>query len=163
MDSESHSVSSREENIPEFLSRAILNALGLATFNYDFRGDGDDKAELSASLRNFMCVRGRQLDPSRLVTTDADIRVKGLGLPSNWKVFCQGVMDHVPPSLLATMTYFPTSGLAFLHRHAQLSNVIAQRPILSGSSDIDDGMDAPSRIGIVNWHCIFWRVLTYFI
>ena len=58
VDSESHSVSFREENIPEFLSNAILNALGLAAFNYDFRDDGDDKAELSASLRDFMCVNG---------------------------------------------------------------------------------------------------------
>lgn len=58
VDSELHSMGSREENIPEFLSRAILNALGLAAFNYDFRDDGDDKAELSASLRNFMCVHG---------------------------------------------------------------------------------------------------------
>ena len=56
VDSESHSVGFREENIPEFLSRAVLNALGLAAFNYDFRDDGDDTAELSASLRAFMCV-----------------------------------------------------------------------------------------------------------
>lgn len=131
MDSESHSGGFREENIPELLSRAILNALGLAAFNYDFRDDGDDKVELSSSLRNFM--------------------VKGFGLPSNWKVFFQGVMDHVPPSLLSTMTYLPTSGLAFLRRHVQLSNVIAQKLILSRSSDIDDGKDALSRIGITNW------------
>jgi hypothetical protein len=56
VDSESHSEGFREENIPEFLIRAILNALGLAAFNYDFRDDGDDKVELSASLRNLMCV-----------------------------------------------------------------------------------------------------------
>jgi hypothetical protein len=44
----------REENIPEFLSPAVLNALGLAAFNYDFRDDGEDRAEFAASLRDFM-------------------------------------------------------------------------------------------------------------
>lgn len=56
----------------------------------------------------------------------------------------------MPPSLLSTMTYLPTSGLAFLRRHVQLSNVIAQKLILSRSSDIDDGKDALSRIGVAN-------------
>jgi hypothetical protein len=47
----------REENIPEFLSPAILNSLGLAAFNYDFRDDGEDRAEFAESLRDLMCVR----------------------------------------------------------------------------------------------------------
>ncbi|KAI9441397.1 cytochrome P450 [Lactarius indigo] len=118
------------ENIPDFLSHAILNALGLAAFNYDFREDGDDKAELSASLRDFMA--------------------KGFGLPSNWKVFFQGVMDHVPQSLLDTMIHLPTSGLAFLRRHVQLSNDIAQKLILSRSPEMVDGKDALSRIVVAN-------------
>ena len=46
----------REENIPEFLGPAILNALGLAAFDYDFRDDGEDRVEFAASLRDFMCV-----------------------------------------------------------------------------------------------------------
>jgi len=46
----------REENIPEFLGPAVLNALGLAAFKYDFRDDGKDRAEFAASLRDFMCV-----------------------------------------------------------------------------------------------------------
>ena len=46
----------REENIPEFLGPAVLNALGLAAFNYDFRDDGEDRALFAASLRDFMCV-----------------------------------------------------------------------------------------------------------
>jgi hypothetical protein len=70
VDSESHSVGFREENIPEFLSRAILNALGLAAFNYDFRDDGDDNAELSASLRDFMYVNAPYFDPSWQVPND---------------------------------------------------------------------------------------------
>lgn len=45
-----------EENIPEFLGPAVLNALGLAAFNYDFRDDGEGRAEFAASLRDFMCV-----------------------------------------------------------------------------------------------------------
>ncbi|KAI9465874.1 cytochrome P450 [Lactarius psammicola] len=130
VDSESHSGGFREENTPEFLSRAILNALGLAAFNYDFRDDGNDKAELSASLRDFMA--------------------KGFGLPSNWKVFCQGVMVHVPPSLLNTMIYLPTSGLAFLRRHVRVSNDIAQKLILSRSPEMDNGKDALSRIVVAN-------------
>ena len=163
MGSESHSGHFREENIPEFLSRAILNALGLTAFDYDFRGGGDDKAELSASLRNFMCVHGSQSGPLRLVTTDADTRAKGFGLPLNWKVFCQGVMDPVPPSLLGSMTYFPTSDLACLRRHVQLSNVIAQKQILSRSSYIDDGKDGLSRIGIIIGIRIFRRVLLFYL
>ena len=70
MDSGSHSVGFREENIPEFLSRAILNALGQTAFNYDFRDNGDDTTELSASLRAFMCVHGPQFDPSLAVPDD---------------------------------------------------------------------------------------------
>jgi hypothetical protein len=46
------------------------------------------------------------------------------------------------------MIYLPTSGLAFLRRHVQLSNDIAQKLILSRSSDMDNGKDALSRIGI---------------
>ena len=46
----------REENIPEFLGSAVLNALGLAAFNYDFRDDGEDRALFAASLRDFMWV-----------------------------------------------------------------------------------------------------------
>lgn len=148
---DSHSGHFREENISEFLSRAFLNALGLAAFDYDFRGDGDDEAELSASLRNFMCVHGPQSGPLRLVTTDADISQR-IRAPFELEFFCQGVMDHVPPSLLGSMTYFPTSGLACLRRHVQLSNVIVQKQILSRSSYIDDGKDALSRIGVINWH-----------
>lgn len=130
VDSESHSGGSIEENIPEFLSSAILNALGLAAFNYDFRDDGDDKAELAASLRDFMA--------------------KGFGLPTNWKVFCQGVMVHVPPSLLDLTIYLPTTGLAFLRRHVQLSNDIARKLILSRLPDMNDGKDALSRIVVAN-------------
>lgn len=44
------------DNISEFLGPAVLNALGLAAFNYDFRDDGEDRAEFAASLRDFMCV-----------------------------------------------------------------------------------------------------------
>ena len=39
IDSEAHSGGFRKENIPEFLSPAILNALGLAAFNCDFLDD----------------------------------------------------------------------------------------------------------------------------
>src|SRR5487761_656198 len=42
VESESLDDGSREENMPEFLSPAVLNALGLAAFNYDFRDDGED-------------------------------------------------------------------------------------------------------------------------
>ncbi|KAI9453185.1 cytochrome P450, partial [Russula earlei] len=123
---------SREENVPEFLSPAVLQALGLAAFNYDFHGDGEDRAEFYASLRDFMA--------------------KGFGLPSDWKVFCQGVMVHVPPSLLDLMIYFPSSGLAFLRRHVELSNNIARKLIqsrLAEARDVDRN-DALSRIVTAN-------------
>lgn len=42
---------------PTFLGPAVLNALGLAAFNYDFRDDREDRGEFAASLRDFMCVR----------------------------------------------------------------------------------------------------------
>ncbi|KAI0002552.1 cytochrome P450 [Russula compacta] len=123
---------SREENIPEFLSPAVLNALGLAAFDYDFCDDVEDRVEFAASLRDFMA--------------------KGFGLPSDWKVFCQGVMVHVPPWLLDMMIYFPSSGLAFLRRHVQLSNNIARRLIQSRLPETDnvDKRDALSRIVIAN-------------
>jgi len=126
------SLSSREENIPEFLSPAVLHALGLAAFNYDFRGDGEDRAEFFASLRDFMA--------------------RGFGLPSDWKVFCQGIMVHVPPSLLDLMIRFPSSGLAFLRRHVQLSNNIARKLIQSRLREVDDAdkKDALSRIVSAN-------------
>jgi len=50
---------SREENVPKFLNSAILNALGLAAFDYDFRDDGEDRAQLRASLYGFMCAHTR--------------------------------------------------------------------------------------------------------
>ncbi|KAH9965228.1 cytochrome P450 [Russula dissimulans] len=125
------SLDSREENIPDFLSPAVLHALGLAAFNYDFRGDGEDRAEFFASLRGFMA--------------------KGFGLPSDWKVFCQGVMVHVPPSLLDVMIYFPSSGLAFLRRHVHLSNNIARKLIQSRLREVGDAdKDALSRIVLAN-------------
>ncbi|KAH9177615.1 hypothetical protein EDB89DRAFT_1902241 [Lactarius sanguifluus] len=136
VDSESHNGGRREENTPEFFCRAILNALGRVTFDYDFRDDCDDKAELSASLRDFMCTPIRPLS--------------GFGLPSNWNVSFEGVMDHVPPSLLGAMIYLPTSGLAFLRRHVQLSNDIVQNLILSRSPEMDDDKDTLSQIGIMN-------------
>lgn len=76
-------------------------------------------------------------------------RAKGFGLPSDWKVFCQGVMIHVPPWLLDPMIYFPSSGLKFLRRHVQLSNSIALRLIQSRLIEVDDvdKKDALSRIG----------------
>lgn len=42
--------------MPKFLSSAILNALGLAAFDYDFRDDGEDRVQLRASLHGFMCA-----------------------------------------------------------------------------------------------------------
>jgi hypothetical protein len=78
-----------------------------------------------------------------------NFRAKGFGLPSDWKVFCQGVMVHVPPWLLDPMIYFPSSGLTFLRRHVQLSNGIARRLIQSRLIEADDvdKKDALSRIG----------------
>ena len=62
----------QEENIPEFLSPMVLNALGLAAFNYDFRDvfgeDGEDRAEFAASLRNFMYAHYSQ-PVSRIMTS----------------------------------------------------------------------------------------------
>jgi hypothetical protein len=52
-----------EENIPEFLGPAVLNALGLAAFNYDFRDDGEDRAQFAVSLRDFMCVHTSGSNP----------------------------------------------------------------------------------------------------
>lgn len=60
---ETHGNGIREENIPEFLGPAVLNALGLAAFNYDFRDDGEDRVEFAASLRDFMWVH--TLAPTR--------------------------------------------------------------------------------------------------
>ncbi|KAH9975382.1 cytochrome P450 [Lactifluus volemus] len=122
---------SREENMPQFLGPAILNALGLAAFNYDFRDDGEERKMFAASLRDFMA--------------------KGFGTPSDWKVLCQGVMVHVPPRLLDTMIYLPTSGLTFLRRHVQLSNRIARRLIRSRLRGVDNvDKDALTRILIAN-------------
>lgn len=60
---------SREENIPEFLSPAVLNALGLAAFDYDFRDDVEDRVEFAASLRDFMCVHSlRPTTRTRIMT-----------------------------------------------------------------------------------------------
>ena len=68
VESESLGDGSREENMPKFLSSAILNALGLAAFDYDFRDDREDRAQLRASLHGFMCAHIlRLLD--RMMTT----------------------------------------------------------------------------------------------
>lgn len=58
-------------------------------------------------------------------------------------------MTHVPPWLLNWMVYLPTSGLAFLRRHVQLSNCTARKLIQSRLLDADDAnqKDALSRIG----------------
>ena len=136
---------SREENMPEFLGPAILNALGLAAFNYDFRDDGEERKMFGASLRDFMWVMFLQ-SVSRTITS-LGIRAKGFGTPSDWKVLCQGVMVHVPPRILDAMIYLPTSGLTFLRRHVQLSNQIARRLIRSRSSRVDNvDKDALTRI-----------------
>ncbi|KAI0298376.1 cytochrome P450 [Multifurca ochricompacta] len=129
---ESQGSTSRDTNIPHFLTYAILNALGLAAFNYNFRGHGKDREEFAASLRDFM--------------------VKGFGLPSNGKVFFQGIMDHLPTWALDLMVNLPTSGLTFLRRHVELSNGIAQKLIQSRLTEEDDGdqKDALSRIVIAN-------------
>jgi hypothetical protein len=69
-------------------------------------------------------------------------------------------MVHVPTWLLDPMIYFPSSGLAFLRRHVQLSNGIARRLIQSTlleSKDLDK-KDALSRIGICV--CDHLRALT---
>jgi hypothetical protein len=47
-------------------------------------------------------------------------------------------MVHIPTWLLAPMIYFPSSGLAFLRGHVQLSNGIARRLILSRLSEAND-------------------------
>lgn len=58
-------------------------------------------------------------------------------------------MTHVPPWLLNWVIYFPSSGLAFLRRHVQLSNSTARRLIQSRLLDADGAnkKDALSRIG----------------
>jgi hypothetical protein len=57
-------------------------------------------------------------------------------------------MVHVPQWLLEPMVYFPTSGLAFLRRHVELSNCIARKLIQSRLPEDDaDKKDALSRIG----------------
>ena len=114
------------------------------------------------SLRR--CVILCAFIPLQLVSWFRDVlrsRAKGFGLPSDWKVFCQGVMVHVPTWLLDPMIYFPSSGLAFLRRHVQLSNGIARRLIqsrLPESNDLDK-KDALSRIGICI--CNHLRTLTF--
>jgi hypothetical protein len=56
-------------------------------------------------------------------------------------------MVHVPPRLLDTMIYLPTSGLTFLRRHVQLSNRIARRLIRSRLPGVDNvDKDALTRI-----------------
>jgi hypothetical protein len=64
----------REVNIPEFLSPMVLNALGLAAFNYDFRDvfreDGEDREEFAASLRDFMYYANYSQPVSRIMTSD---------------------------------------------------------------------------------------------
>jgi len=61
-------------------------------------------------------------------------------------------MVHVPTWLLNPMVYFPSSGLAFLRRHVQLSNTIARRLIQSRLPESNnlDKEDALSRIVIAN-------------
>jgi len=70
-------------------------------------------------------------------------------------------MVHVPPSLLDMMIYFPSSGLAFLRRHVQLSNNIARKLIQSRSREVGDAdkKDALSRIGICPHPLLGMRVL----
>ena len=77
VESESLGDGSREENVPKFLSSGILNALGLAAFDYDFRDDGEDRAQLRASLHGFMWAHTlRFLD--RMMTSRV-LGPKGLG------------------------------------------------------------------------------------
>ncbi|KAF8468659.1 hypothetical protein DFH94DRAFT_276594 [Russula ochroleuca] len=73
---------------------------------------------------------------------------KGFSLPSDWKVFCQGVKVHVSPWLLGPMINFPSPGLTFLCRHVELPDGIARRLIQSRLIDADDvdRKDALSRI-----------------
>lgn len=54
------------------------------------------------------------------------------------------------------MIYFPSSGLAFLRRHVQLSNNIARRLIQSRLQETDNvyKRDTLSRIGISIFQCI---------
>ena len=58
-------------------------------------------------------------------------------------------MTRVPPWLLDWMIYLPSSGLAFLRRHVQLSNSTARTLIQSRLLDADSiyKKDALSRIG----------------
>ena len=127
----------------------MLNALGQAAFNYDFGGDGEDRAEFAESLRDIMCVYSTYLGPRQSDDDFLNFRAKGFGLPSDWKVFCQGVMVHLPPWLLGPMANLPSPGLTFLRRHVQLADGIARRLIQSRLLDADDvdRKDALSRIG----------------
>ena len=70
-------------------------------------------------------------------------------------------MVYVPPWLLDQMIYFPSSGLAFLRRHVQLSNSIARRLIQSRSIEADDvdQKDALTRIGTVPVPADIWTRL----
>jgi hypothetical protein len=89
-------------------------------------------------------LRPRQSDDDVL-----NFRAKGFSLPSDWKVFCQGVKVHVSPWLLGPMINFPSPGLTFLCRHVELPDGIARRLIQSRLIDADDvdRKDALSRIG----------------
>ncbi|KAI0066958.1 cytochrome P450 [Artomyces pyxidatus] len=115
----------REVDVPVFLGRAVLHALGRAAFAYDFSGIDEQPDALAESLHNFMAL--------------------GFGLPSDWKVFLQGVMAYVPPPILDLMAYVPTSGLTFLRRHVRLSNDIA-RILVCARAGSADGRDALSLI-----------------
>ena len=99
-----------------------------------------------------MCVHSTYVhtfDPVGQIDDALNFRAKGFGLPSDWKVFCQGVMVRLPPWLLEPMINFPSPGLTFLRRHVQLADGIARRLIQSRllESDDVDRKDALSRIG----------------
>lgn len=106
-------------NIPTVVGRANLDALGKAAFEYDFGSLRGKNTELEESLHQFTA--------------------KGYGLPSNWKLFMQGIMAHAPPRLLNMMTYYPSESLEFLQRHVRLSNDISKTLLSQKQNALEEG------------------------
>ncbi|KAH9006424.1 cytochrome P450 [Lactarius hatsudake] len=140
-------ISYKPNFVKPYAARFTLNAATAPGVN------GAEGGQVIAIIdKDGFCFRHLALQKARLKSPyleNVPTRAKGSGLPSYWKVFIRGVIDHVPPSLLDTMIYLPTSGLAFLRRHVQLSNDIVQKLTIKVTRN-GRWKDALSQVGIMN-------------
>ncbi|KAK7472252.1 hypothetical protein VKT23_000373 [Stygiomarasmius scandens] len=107
-------------DIPEWTSRATLDAIGRAAFDYEFHAMENDDNELQRIYRNMMPA--------------------AFGSPSNGALIWLDIAQYIPAKVLEFIDdHVPSKRLAILRRSSEVTDRVAKELISMKSNDILEG------------------------